>query len=262
MDELTEILGKLPSKWQRDLETGDLAVIESGMSGAWVLRVGAPDRPHRYLKIADGSGAPTLRDEIARTRWLAQRRVRVPGIFRTFETETVSAVLMSAVPGVQAFSQPENLARDIKAVAQALRQLHALPLLDCPFDETVPARLARARGEIDRGAVDADHFDVRNAGMAAGALWERLAAAIPREEFAVVHGDAMGSNILVDAEGNVGFIDCGRAGRSDRYTDLALVMEELNGFGREPADAFLRAYGIVAWDRRKALFFLDLYELF
>jgi aminoglycoside phosphotransferase len=79
----------------------------------------------------------------------------------------------------------------------------------------------------------------------------------------VVHGDATLANMLIGADGELGFIDCGHAGRSDRYLDLAVVDEELRtGFGRRAAEDFIAAYGICDWDDRKAAFYSDLYELF
>jgi hypothetical protein len=44
----------------------------------------------------------------------------------------------------------------IRQLAGGLRKLHSIPARDCPFDETVGARLARARAAIAEGLVDAD----------------------------------------------------------------------------------------------------------
>jgi aminoglycoside phosphotransferase len=262
-DELAGLLARLPPSWRRELAGHDIVRVHSGMSGASVLRIGPPESAGAYLKIAHGRAVADLRDEIARTRWLAQKGIRVPDISRVFESDEISAVLTGAVSGAPAFQHGWQLARDIEAVARGLRQLHSLSVEDCPFDETIRVRLARANQEIDRGAVDPSHFDPRNAGIAPRTLWERLTAEIPEENLVVVHGDATPANILIDSEGQVGFIDCGRAGRSDRYTDLALLVEELrNEFGPEAAESFLRAYGDAGWNERKALYFLDLYELF
>ena len=53
------------------------------------------------------------------------------------------------------------------------------------------------------------------------------------------------------------------AGLADRYLDIALVVEGLaERFGSASADGFMAAYGAPEFDRRRASYFLDLYELF
>ncbi len=78
-----------------------------------------------------------------------------------------------------------------------------------------------------------------------------------------MHGDATLENMLIGSDGELGFVDCSGAGRSDRYLDLTVVEMNLREeFGREAADGFKTAYGLRDWDDRKAAFFADLYELF
>jgi aminoglycoside 3'-phosphotransferase-2 len=78
----------------------------------------------------------------------------------------------------------------------------------------------------------------------------------------VVHGDATLSNIIVDANNAVGFVDCGNVGRGDRYQDLAVLAAEIGEhFGAEAAAKFARSYG-GEWNRAKARYYSDLYELF
>jgi aminoglycoside phosphotransferase len=125
--------------------------------------------------------------------------------------------------------------------------------------------IARARDAIDRNLVDVSQFDDRNAGVTPDMLYRRLASAVPApaDVIVVTHGDATLENMLIGADGELGFIDCGQAGRSDRYLDLALVEADLRAdFGPEAAEAFRTAYGVRDWDDRKAAFFRDLYELF
>ncbi|HET7679366.1 MAG TPA: phosphotransferase, partial [Xanthobacteraceae bacterium] len=94
-------------------------------------------------------------------------------------------------------------------------------------------------------------------------LLARLAANQPEQDLVVVHGDATLTNLIVDAGGNLGFVDCGSAGRGDRYTDLAVLADEIQEhLGAEAAAHFVRAYGLRSWDSVKARYFSDLYELF
>jgi aminoglycoside 3'-phosphotransferase II len=255
-----EALRLLPPAWQAVL-AGCAAEPAPGMGGASVFLL--PDGG-RYLKLANGPGARSLADEIARTEWLASRHVRVPEFLMKTCTGDVTAVLMAAVPGRHLAPGAIDPPAMVRAIGRGLARLHALPAADCPFDEMPRARLARARQAIDRGEVDASGFDGRNAGVTPEVLYRRLAAAVPAsEDVVVVHGDATLENMLIGPGGEVGFIDCSHAGRSDRYLDLAVVEMNLReDFGRKAADGFKAAYGLRDWDDRKAAFFVDLYELF
>ncbi len=262
-----DVLRLLPPAFQAALAGRPVAPVP-GLGGASVFRVSDPAGGCRYLKLARGPDAAALRREIERTRWLSSHRVRVPAFLMTTCTDEVAAVLMTAVHwrhlDPERRPPASDLAAMVGAVGRGLARLHALPAADCPFDETPRVRLRRAEEAIARNLIDAGAFDDRNAGVTPAALCRRLAGAIPAgDDIVVVHGDAALENLLIGADGDLGFVDCGHAGRSDRYVDLALVEAALRtGFGNDAAEAFKAAYGIRDWDVRKAAFFSDLYELF
>jgi aminoglycoside 3'-phosphotransferase II len=93
--------------------------------------------------------------------------------------------------------------------------------------------------------LDASQFDDHNCGVTPSVLYRRLDGAIPAgEDIVVVHGDATLSNLLIGSDGELGFIDCGHSGRSDRYVDLAVIEAELlTQFGRDAAECFNEAMG-------------------
>ena len=85
----------------------------------------------------------------------------------------------------------------------------------------------------------------------------------PRQDLVVAHGDASLSNMIVGPDGRIGFIDCGHAGRADRYLDLAVAGAEIAElFGPERVRSFAKAYGLARWNARKVIYFADLYEFF
>jgi aminoglycoside phosphotransferase len=262
-----DVLDLLPPRWRAAL-AGRTAEPAAGMGGASVFRVFDAAGACSYLKLAAGPEAEPLRQEIMRTEWLASHGIRVPEFLMKACTDTITAVLMTAVPGhhltLGMHQARGDLPAAVRAIGRGLARLHALPAASCPFDEMPRTRLARARDGIDRNLIDAGHFDDRNAGITPDALYRRLTETVPApEDVVVVHGDATLENMLIGADGELGFIDCGHAGRSDRYLDLAVVEAELrDGFGRDAAEDFMVAYGIRHWDGRKAAFFRDLYELF
>jgi aminoglycoside 3'-phosphotransferase-2 len=231
------------------------------MSGAriWRLRTS----PERYLKIAEASAAPALREEIARTHWLGAHGIRVGRITGVFDRPGWTAMVTEAVPGMSADEIDWSPERVLTVLGRGLARLHALPLHDCPFDESAAVRLARARAAVERGKINPAHFAARNRDISPRTLFDHVAARVPREELVVVHGDATFSNMLVDSDGTVGFIDCGHAGRADRYLDLGVLAAEIvDHFGRDALRVFARAYGVSRWNAAKALYYADLYEFF
>jgi aminoglycoside 3'-phosphotransferase II len=253
----------LPPGWRAAL-AGHAAAPAPGMGGASVFRLSGPANACRYLKLACGPEAEPLKQEIMRTEWLSSRHVRVPKFLMKVSTGPTAAVLMAALPGRHPAPGDGDVLTTARLIGRGLARLHAIPVADCPFDEMPRTRLRQAREAVDRGLIDAGEFEHRNAGLTPAMLYERLAGTIPTsEDIVVVHGDATLSNMLIGPDGEVGFIDCGRAGRSDRYVDLAVVEAELRTvFGRDAARAFVTACGIHEWDDRKSAFFRDLYEFF
>jgi aminoglycoside 3'-phosphotransferase-2 len=252
----------LPVGWE-DLAKAHVEKVTTGLSDAAVFRLTAAGEPPRYLKLGRGKAAALLRNEIARMRWLAKHNIRVAKILRIDDKPQHTILLTEAISGVPADESPLSADQLVAAVARALSALHQLPAPDCPFDESVATRLSRAAAAIAAGEVDPDAFDERNQGVAPEELFKRLAAHPPLEDMVVVHGDATLSNLIVDANGSVGFVDCGNAGRGDRYIDLAVLTTYLTeGYGPEAATDFIRLYGGRGWDADKARYFLDLYELF
>jgi aminoglycoside 3'-phosphotransferase II len=201
-----------------------------------------------------------MRDEVARTAWLFARGIHVPRILCMEEQADRLAVLMEAVPGVPADVSPLPV---LDALAKGLAALHTLSAAECPFDESLATRLPRAAAAIAAGKVDPGTFEPRHRGIAPEALLARLIAEQPDEDIVVVHGDAMLNNIMITAQGELGFIDCGNAGRGDRYLDLALLATDIEAHhGAQAAARFVACYSEASWDRAKAGFYLDLYELF
>jgi aminoglycoside 3'-phosphotransferase-2 len=261
-----EPLALLPADWRGLLASCEVSPVRTGMSSAWLFRLRRAGADDLYLKIGQGAEAAELRGEIERTLWLAARGVRVPAIVRSFDGGLVVAAMMTALPGDHPSDCRRPVGEVIDVMARALASLHAHSPAnaDCPFDESVAARLARAQVLMTRGEIEPGHFAERNRGRAPQQIYDRLLATRPAtEDLVLVHGDATFDNILIDAAGNVGFLDCGRCGRGDRGIDLACIIADIEqSFGTEWVGRFLRSYGAARWEPAKALFFSDLYELF
>jgi aminoglycoside phosphotransferase len=260
------ILQRLPAAWRTDLERVVAEPVARGMSGAKLWRLPAVSQitGERYLKVAEGALAADLREEIARSRWLGARGIRVPRVARVHEGPRLTAMISDALDGVPADEIDWPAERLLPLLGHALARVHALPVHGCPFDEGHAVRLARARAAVEQGSVDPAQFASRNRHVAPTRLLARLQAAHPpKPDLVVVHGDASLSNLLVDGNGTVGFLDCGHVGRADRYVDLAVLAAEVVAhFGEGARRLLTRAYGLRRWNARKAAYYEDLYEFF
>ena len=243
--------------WFRD------AVGESGGEVYRLHRAGAPDL---YLKRGCGEVADAVVDEMVRLRWL-QGRTAVPAV-RGFVLDGADAWLLTeALPGRTAWQvltdDPSGGAAIAQALGAHLAEVHAIPIVKCPFDAGLPLRMAQAWQRIEAGAVDADDFDDDHEGWTPQAVWDEMTALLPvAPDLVVTHGDYSLDNILVADGAVVGCIDWDRAGVADRYQDLAILANCLDEFGGDLRDAFFAGYGLADPDVRKLRLYRCLDEMF
>ena len=260
--------------------------VTTGESGARVLRYARAGAPALFLKtVAAPDGGP-LGDEAARLRWMAARGVPVPAVRHYALSEGWEYLLLDEVPGTDASAVvsglatagPRRAAPVVRALADALRRLHATPAADCPFRHPAPARVAEARERTRRGLVDESDFDEARRGRRAEDLVADLEADLetlrPEEEVPVLtHGDYCLPNVILDlgpggaadgAEVAVsGLIDCGSAGLADPYQDLALAARSITAnLGPQWVPEFFARYGIGEVNERKLRFYTLLDEFF
>jgi len=262
---IPKILSALPANWRDQIASKALSPIASGMSGAQVFRVSGDGEDDQYLKFGTDDNAIHLRNEIERTEWLGSMGVRVPKTIMRFDKPNVSVWLMTSLGSYTVEdARAENWKVTVSTIAHAFAAIHSLPAENCPFDETRNVRLHRALSLVQQGKIDPTQFDARNAGLTSHDIYRRLESAVPiQEDIVVVHGDATLSNLVVGRDGSIGFVDCGTSGRADRYVDLSLLIDQMQAkFGAEAKNVFISKYMQMDWDRSKADFYRDLYELF
>ncbi len=206
------------------------------------------------LRVTSHTGAfyvkrgPAALTEHERLLWLGER-MNVPDVV-AFEGDT----LVLAEAGWRSLER-RTLSDAGTVMGAALRALHDVPVAECPFDERLDVKLARAAERVRDGLVDAGDFDDDHAGLTPEQVHLRLTAERPAsEDLVVTHGDFTPANVLASPEGEAVLLDLGALGVADRYVDLAVALRELAG----PAAAdFLTAYGLAEPDQRK----LDYYRL-
>lgn len=217
-----------------------------------------------YLKTASPEGAPELAGEVARIRWLGNYLL-VPQVVDFVTDDCGAYLLMTAVPGKMACDPvfADRVPEVVRALAEALHLFHAVPIDACPFDRRRLVQLEEARQRVLLGQVDTDEFELQWQGRTPESLFDELRGSQPADEDLVLtHGDFCLPNMLIDPDtmAVTGFIDLGRAGISDRYTDLALTARSLgHNWGGQHIPLLFETYGIDP-DPAKMHFYLLLDE--
>ena len=197
--------------------SGELDAVWRNERGGLTFREG-----ERYLKWNPIGSGIDLEDERARLAWLASRHP-VPEVLDFARDEHGQVLVTRALPGEGAVTDSWRARpRDaVRAIADGLRILHALPVTDCLF-------LCR---------------------------WAP-ALAVPADDLVVVQGDACAPNTIIGDDARfAGHVDLGLLGVADRWADLALASRSLDwNFGPGWQDEFFAAYGVARDEERIRLY--------
>ncbi|GHF51908.1 kanamycin kinase/aminoglycoside 3'-phosphotransferase-2 [Deinococcus metalli] len=252
----------LPEALRRVLPAARWERVTLGQSGAGVWR------STKYVVKVQARGAhpvATLQQERERLRWLAGR-VPAPQVVGFEVTPEHEYLAMTRLPGIP-LSDPDatlHPERVVDLLARALRELHALPIRECPFRMTLDVTLRLGREHVEAGVVDESDFDEERLGRTATSVFNELVRTRPAaEDLVVTHGDACLPNFILNGGLIEGVIDVGRAGIADRHADLALAWHSARfNLGAEWGERLLDAYGRGAVDMDKIAYYCVLDELF
>jgi aminoglycoside phosphotransferase len=238
-----------------------------GMSALKVFALERGGQPTQFLKIAHRNVLDDLAGERDRLRWL-QHKLPVPEVLWFGEQDELTYLLMSAIPGTMTHLVPRDaIPSAVRCLGLSLRQIHALPVRDCPFDARLDVRIAQAFSRVEKSEVDLDDLDPERQGRTAAELFAELLARRPAtEDLVFTHGDYCLPNVLLRQQGGEwqlsGFIDWARAGVADRSVDLGIAARSItHNFGGEWVAPFFEAYG-TAPDQNKVAYYQLLDEFF
>ncbi len=197
-----------------------------------------------YVKWGPRNAESSMRDEAERMRW-AGSWIRVPRVLAHGEDDTHEWLVTTAVEGLSAVDprwadEPETA---VRAVGEALRTMHdALPVAECPWEWTVPARIANAAA---RGLV----------------VPEALRTPPAVDRLVVCHGDACMPNTLIGMDGRAtAHVDLAALGVADRWADIAVAsMSTEWNYGPGWDDVLIEAYGAEP-DRERLAYYRDLWN--
>lgn len=184
--------------------------------GGLTFRIG-----ERFVKWNPRSSGIDLDRERVRLEWLSTRHP-APPLLSAGSDASAQWLVTAALPGESAIGDRWRAEPGpaIRAIAEGLRAIHALPVGEVPTAWT---------GEVWVGRTP-----------------PALGPRPPIEDPVVVHGDACAPNTLVDDGGRwVGNVDVGDLGVGDRWADLAIASMSLDwNYGEGHQGAFFRAYGV------------------
>lgn len=214
-------------------------------------------------------------NHLAMLRWL-DGRFSAPRVLESVLHEGWRWTVMTRISGEMSCAEPYRTDphRLVRILADAMKQLWAVDLTGCPVDQSPGAKLDRAKRIIEKGQVDMDLVDPETFGengfSSPADLHQWLTDNAPAFDPVLTHGDFCLPNLLLEDWKFSGFLDLGRSGAGDRWTDIAIFWRSLrDNFGGHYGeavpgfhpDALFDALGIEK-DEKKLRYYLLMDELF
>lgn len=212
----------LPAAVRERLDGGAFTPCRIGLSGAevWLSDTQA-------LKIAPASDESQT--ERTALRWLAGR-LPVPALLADARENGRDYLLTERLKAVSAavgalLDDPDRL---LVLLSGALRALRDVDLGGCPLPDATGAKLRAAKVQVESGLCEPDEAVLSAHGFDSPAsLLSWLETHRPKEHAVFTHGDCCLPNLFFDGGGCAFFLDLGRAGIADAYTDIALCLRSL-----------------------------------
>lgn len=221
-----------------------------------------------YLKYMPAGKLTSIRHETDVIKWL-HGLLPVAEVVEYTENERGEYLLMTEVEGENAAvvsgMEPEEL---ISLYADGLRMIHAVPIVNCPFDRSLSVQIKDCLYNLDHDLVKLEYLHESRQGMSKDELRCLLINKnLPQEDFVFTHGDYCFPNVIIKDKKINGFIDFSVGGVADRYQDIAdggrsaaYNMKLLYGMNEKEANRyvsmFYKEYGIDQVDEEKIDLFL------
>ena len=246
------------------LAGGIIQQIDGGYSKSDVFRI-ITKAGNLFLKIQLLIEGKTLAYESKILNWL-NGEISVPKMVEYGVDSEFEYLLMTEIAGVigSDAGQIASPAQLVSLFAAGLQILHQIPIDNCPFDQTIGAKLVYAQENIAANRVDESDFDDPRQVWTKHDVYDFLVRNKPKEkDFVFGHGDYCLPNVLI-LDGQIsGFIDLSRAGISSRYNDLAIASRSIcHNLGEAFEQRFFDCYGLSEVDREKIDYYRALDELF
>lgn len=216
----------LPEKIRKLIVDDKYEIDNIGMSKASVLTYG-----NKILKVQDNN--EEAENEYNMFQYL-QGKLPVPLIYAHEISDGKSYLLMNKCVGEMAcfheyMNKPDVLC---KLLANGLKGLWSIDISDCPSDQRLSCKLAKAAYNVENGLVDLDNVEPDTFSEKGfknpAALLQWLYENKPEEELVLSHGDYCLPNIFGIDDKVTGYIDLGKTGIADKWCDIALCYRSLS----------------------------------
>ena len=182
-------------------------------------------------------------NHLAMLLWL-DGKISAPRVLETVQLDGFRWTLMTKISGEMACADgyradPHRL---VRVLADAMKRLWSVDVSGCPVDQSPSAKLERARVIVEKGLVNMELVDPETFGEngfpSPAALLSWLESHAPDFEPVLTHGDFCLPNIFLETWKFSGFLDLGRSGVGDKWTDIALLWRTLrDNFGGHYGEA-------------------------
>lgn len=251
----------LPALLREILGQADVLHAQETRLGAGIFNLRTQAGTETFLKMALKESEEDLAAEVKRLKWL-KGKLPVADVLFWGSDATRDYVLLSQLEGRPSHDPlwQSDLPRLMRSMAKGLRQIHQLPLVNCPFTGILDQELQEAERRIVENRLDLSGFlkasEQRSPQEVLGQLHQRKHCAT---DLVFTHGDFCMPNILVKNWKINGYVDWAIAGISDRHRDLMCVLDSVeHNCGAEALPFFFEEYGLAEVDMAKIAFFRDL----
>ena len=262
----------IPAEIGEILQGRPFLPVTPGFSGAEIRRY--PGEPDLYLKMMPKPANASLRHEAEVMIWL-RGKLPVPEVLAFAVNPTAEFLLMTALTGNSFLTAGmKNPTAAAAMFAAGLRQVHSVPIQDCPLDMRAEKKIQLAQDALNHGLVKPEYFSESRRGLTAESLRPLLLSArIPNEDLVFTHGDYCFPNVFIQEGKTSGFLDFNHGGVADRYQDLATGARSLyynvsevfhynRQTGNRAVETFFEAYGLDRVDEEKIRFYRLLDDFF
>lgn len=185
---------------------------------------------NKVLKVQDDNGE--AENEYSMLQYL-HGKLPVPLVYAHEISDGKSYLLMSKCEGEMACSDEYMESPDMlcKLLADGLKRLWSVDVLDCPSNQNLSNKLFQAEYNIKNGLVDLDNVEPDTFGENGfhnpTELLHWLHENRPEEELVLSHGDYCLPNIFGIHDKVTGYIDLGKTGIADKWCDIAICYRSL-----------------------------------
>ena len=185
-----------------------------------------------YLKSSEPVFADTTYSVLREAKVLewVNPKINVPELVLMEENQQSQYMITKAISARPIVDLDISAETVISIYTEALKQLQAIPIQNCPFISNLDYRLKEAKYLLDHHLieeVDWDDVDMNVWGnyKTHAELYNDLIENKQKiiEDLIFSHGDITDTNIFLDNKDEIIFLDVGRAGIADRFVDITFI---------------------------------------